>query len=168
MAKNPSSTDGQPRDKAGASVVAWLLLGLVVLFGGAYVAAHYVAGDKVPRNTTVSGVRIGGHPQAEAAQRLQAGLADRVNRTIVTTVDGTPVEVDPAQAGLSVDYEASVAEAGGEESWDPVRLWNYFTGGDAFEAEVSVDDAAFRAYLATLDDLCRRVADALMAQAGRA
>ena len=31
---------------------------------------------------------------------------------------------------------ASVAEAGGEESWDPVRLWNYFTGGEAFEAEV--------------------------------
>ena len=55
----------------------WLLLGLVVLFGGLYVAAHYVAGDKVARSTTVSGVRIGGHPQGEAAQRLQAGLADR-------------------------------------------------------------------------------------------
>ena len=86
----------QPRDKAGASVVGWLLLGLAVLFGGLYVAAHYVAGDKVPRNTTVSGVRIGGHPQAEAAQRLRAGLADKVNREIATTIDGTPVEVDPA------------------------------------------------------------------------
>ncbi|MCF6376722.1 VanW family protein [Nocardioides KLBMP 9356] len=152
MAKNPQSTSRPPRDKAGASVVGWLLLGLVAIFGGLYVAAHYVAGDKVPRNTTVSGVRIGGHPQAEAAQRLQAGLADTVNRPIATTIDGTPVEVDPAQAGLSVDYEASVAEAGGEESWDPVRLWNYFTGGDASEAEVSVDDAAFQGYLATLDE----------------
>ena len=152
MAKNPSSTDGQPRDKAGASVVAWLLLGLVVLFGGAYVAAHYVAGDKVPRNTTVSGVRIGGHPQGEAAQRLQAGLADRVARDIATTIDGTPVAIDPAEAGLQVDYEASVAEAGGEESWDPVRLWNYFTGGDAFEAEVTVDEATYNAYLARLDE----------------
>ena len=150
MAK-PRNTD-QPRDKAGASVVLWLLLGLVVIFGGLYVAAHYVAGDKVPRNTTVSGVRIGGHPQAEAAQRLQAGLADKVNRDIAATVEGQPVTVVPAEAGLGVDYEASVAEAGGEESWDPVRLWNYFTGGDAFEAEVSVDDAAFQAYLTGLDE----------------
>ncbi len=151
MPKNQQRPDGQPRDKAGASVVVWLLLGLVVLFGGLYVAAHYVAGDKVPRNTTVSGVRIGGHPQGEAAQRLQAGLADRVNRPIATTIEGEQVAIDPARAGLSVDYDASVAEAGGERSWDPVRLWNYFTGGDDFEAEVEVDETAYDAQLAELD-----------------
>ncbi len=151
MPKNQQRPDGQSRDKAGASVVVWLLLGLVVLFGGLYVAAHYVAGDKVPRNTTVSGVRIGGHPQGEAAQRLQAGLADLVNRPIATTIDGQQVAVDPARAGLSVDYDASVAEAGGERSWDPVRLWNYFTGGDDFEAEVEVDETAYAAQLAELD-----------------
>ena len=151
MPTNPTRND-QPRDKAGAKVVLWLLLGLVVLFGGLYVAAHYAAGDKVPRNTTVSGVRIGGHPQHEAAQRLQAGLADKVARDIETTVEGRPVAVDPAAAGLQVDYDASVAEAGGEESWDPVRLWNYFTGGDDLEAEVTVDDAAFTTFLAGLDE----------------
>jgi vancomycin resistance protein YoaR len=149
--KNQTSV-AQPREKAGANVVLWLLLGLVVLFGGLYVAAHYVAGDKVPRNTTVSGVRIGGHPQDQAAERLRAGLADRVARDIATTVDGVQVAVDPAQAGLSVDYEASVAEAGGEESWDPVRLWNYFTGGEASEAVVEVDETTYNTYLAGLDE----------------
>ncbi|HEY0645374.1 MAG TPA: hypothetical protein VGD39_18285, partial [Nocardioides sp.] len=108
MARNSGGPDGQ-RERAGASVVGWLLLGLVVLFGGAYVAAHYAAGDRVPRNTTVSGVRIGGHPQGEAAQRLEAGLADKVARDISTTIDGTPVAIDPTELGLQVDYEASVA-----------------------------------------------------------
>ena len=150
MPKNPPRPD-QPRDKAGASVVVWLLLGLVMLFGGLYVAAHYVAEDKVPRNTTVSGVRIGGHPQAEAAQRLQAGLAEKVQRDIAATIEGQPVALDPVRLGLEVDYDASVAEAGGERSWDPVRLWNYFTGGDELEAQVRVDTAAFNAYLAELD-----------------
>lgn len=151
MSKKPARPTDQPRDKAGASVVGWLLLGLVVLFGGSYVAAHYVAGDRVPRGTTVAGVRIGGHPQGEAAERLRAGLADKVARPIDTTIDGTAVPVDATAAGLGVDYEESVAAAGGEESWDPVRLWNYFTGGDSFDAEVTVDDTTYNAYLATLD-----------------
>ena len=148
----PNSTDDRPREKAGARVVLWLFVGLVVVFGGLYVGAHYVAGDRVARGTTVSGVRIGGHPQAEAAQRLQAGLADRVSRDIDVTIEGTAVSVDPATAGLSVDYDESVAEAGGERSWDPVRLWNYFTGGDTFRAETTVDEAAYSVYLAGLDD----------------
>ncbi|MDT0184254.1 VanW family protein [Microbacterium sp. ARD31] len=151
MPKNQRS-DGPAREKAGGKVVAWLLLGLVGVFGGLYVAAHYVAGDKVPRGTTVSGVRIGGHSQGEAAEVLRAGLADKVARDIETTVEGQQVAIDPAEAGLGVDYDASVAEAGGEESWDPVRLWNYFTGGDDTEAEVTVDEPTYNAYLARLDE----------------
>lgn len=152
MPKNSAASADQPRDKAGASVVVGLLAVLVVLFGGSYAAAHYIAGDRVPRGTTVSGVDIGGHPQGEAADRLQAGLADKLARDLEVTVDGRPASVDPAAAGLDVDYEASVAEAGGERSWDPVRLWNYFTGGESTEAEVVVDDAAYNAWLATLDE----------------
>ena len=141
--KSPRPSSAEPsRDNAGARVVGWLLFALVVVFGGAFVAAHFVAGDKVPRGTTVSGVHIGGHPQAEAAQALQAGLADRVDRPIEVTVEGKTTTIEPHAVGLSVDYAASVAEAGGKQSWDPVRLWNYFTGGDELQAEVSVDGKA--------------------------
>jgi vancomycin resistance protein YoaR len=148
-----SDVDAAPgtRERSGGRVVVWLLLGLLVVFGGLYAAAHYAAGDKVPRGTTVSGVRIGGHPQEEAADRLQAGLAEQVSTPVQATVDGTPVTVEPTEAGLGVDYEASVAEAGGEASWDPVRLWNYFTGGDDLDAVVTVDDAALAALVTRLD-----------------
>ena len=119
--RTPASTSEQPRDKAGASVVVWLLLGLVVLFGGAYVGAHYAAADKVTRGTTVSGVSIGGHPQAEAAQRLpgrpgRAGLRPRSRPRI----DGPARQPSTRRSqGIAVDYEASVAEAGGERQLGP-------------------------------------------------
>jgi vancomycin resistance protein YoaR len=144
--------DDAARDKSGGRVILWLVLGLALLIGGAYAAAHYAAADKVPRGTTVSGVKIGGHPKEEAAQRLQAGLAARVSGPIEATIDGKPASVDPAAAGIAVDYEASVSEAGGERSWDPARLWNYFTGGDQLEAEVTVDEAAFAQAVAGLDE----------------
>lgn len=138
-------------DKAGAKVVGWLILGLVVLFGGLYVVAHLVAGDKVPRGTTVAGVSIGGHSQAEAADRLRAGFADRADREMKVTVDGEKLTFTPDEVGLDIDYEASVAEAGGERSWDPVRLWNYFTGGDDMGAVVAVDDVTFTKFVASID-----------------
>ena len=137
---------------AGGRVVLWLVLALGVLIAGGYVAAHFAAADRVPRGTTVSGVDIGGHPSTEAAQRLQAGLAERVSGPIKVTIEGKPVDVDPDAAGMAVDYDASVSEAGGERSWDPVRLWHYFTGGEELTAEVTVEEEAFAQTLATLDE----------------
>ena len=151
LPQSDARTDSPTADKSGGRVVLWLLLGLGLLIGGAYVAAHYAAADKVARGTTVSGVSIGGHPQTEAAQRLQAGLAERISGPIEATIDGKAASVDPGAAGISVDYDASVAEAGGERSWDPVRLWNYYTGGEDFEAEVIVDETAFAQTLTSLD-----------------
>jgi vancomycin resistance protein YoaR len=150
--------DDQPRDRQGPSrpdkkggrVVVLLILALVVLFGGGYAAAAMVAGDKVPRGTTVAGVDIGGRTPDAAVEALRRGLADLVVRPITVTVEGEESSVAPTEAGLSVDYEASVAAAGGEQGWSPSRLWGYYTGGDALDAVVEVDDAAMTA---TLDDL---------------
>jgi vancomycin resistance protein YoaR len=134
----------EQRERAGGRVVLVLILVLALLLAGGYAAAALAAGDKVPRGTTVAGVDIGGLTQEEAEQRLEEGLDDRVDAPIQVSVDGAdPVPLDPATAGLSVDYAASVADAGGETSWDPRRLWEYYTGGDDLDAVVEVDQAAF-------------------------
>ena len=52
-----------------------------------------------------------------------------------------PQRGQPAEAGLSLDYSASVAEAGARKSWSPAWLWSYATGGDEVEPVVAVDDA---------------------------
>lgn len=147
----PAADDPRPRpDRKGGLVVVLTLVGLAVIFGGAYAAAYAVAGDKVPRGTTVAGVAIGGLSQDEAVSALREGLAPAEERPIAARVGGRDATVDPGAAGLSVDYAASVADAGGGRSWSPGRLWTYFTGGEDLDAVVEVDETAMTA---ALDDL---------------
>ena len=68
------------------SVVVLTVLGLAVLVGGAYAAAYAVAGEKVPRGTTVAGIDIGGKTHDEAVRALEDGFADREELDV--TVDG--------------------------------------------------------------------------------
>ncbi|MDN4172414.1 VanW family protein [Nocardioides sp. SOB77] len=139
------------REKAGGRAVLLVLLGLVVLVGVGWVVAYALAGDKVPRGTTVAGVPIGGRTPDAAVRTLREGLADRADRPVTLTAEGGSFELDPAAAGLAVDHEASVAEAGGGRSWDPRRLWAYYTDGDDLDAVVTVDDSALAEALAPVE-----------------
>jgi len=143
--------DREKRERAGGRLVIVLILVLALLLAGAYAAAALSAGDKVPRGTSVAGVDIGGLSRDDAQQRLEDDLADRADAPIAVSVDGAdPVSLTPAEAGLSVDFAASVADAGGEKTWDPRRLWDYYTGGDDLDAVIDVDDDALHAALEDL------------------
>jgi vancomycin resistance protein YoaR len=139
----------QGRETEGGRVVLLLLLGLVVLFGGGYAAAYVVAGDNVPRGTSIAGVEVGGRSSEAAVSALERGLAERSTAPIPVSVDEadsiTVGSVDPVAAGLAVDYAASVEAAGGGRSWAPDRLWDYFTSGDDLDPVVTVDDMAMTA-----------------------
>ncbi|MGH3370157.1 MAG: VanW family protein, partial [Nocardioidaceae bacterium] len=126
-------------------VVTLLLLGLVAIFGGLYVAGYLFTGDKVPQGTTVSGVDIGGLSPASARVELEQELAPRVEQPIVVSAAGHRGTIDPVAAGLRVDYAESVEQAGGGRSWRPSRIWDYLTGGEDLEAIVLVDDTALAA-----------------------
>ena len=146
----------QGRETEGGRVVFFLLLGLVVLFGGGYAAAYLAAGDNVPRGTTIAGVEVGGRSREAAVRVLERGLAEQSTTPIPVSVDEatagsvTVGSVDPVAAGLAVDYAASVEAAGGGRSWAPDRLWDYFTGGEDLDPVVTVDEIAMSA---TVDQL---------------
>jgi vancomycin resistance protein YoaR len=134
-----AGTQKATKEREGGRLVIVVLLLLALLLAGGYVAAYSVAGDKVPRGTTVAGVEIGGKTPAAAAEALEAGLADRVGDALLVAVNGDSREIPAEDLGLSVDYAASVAEAGGERTWDPQRLWDYYTGGEDLDPVVSID-----------------------------
>lgn len=149
----PTPAPSKPRkERAGGRLVLVVILVLALLLGGGYVAAYSVAGDKVPRGTTVAGVEIGGKTPSDAASALEDGLADRVGDALLVAVGGDSREIPAEELGLTVDYAASVAEAGGERTWDPQRLWDYYTGGEELAPVVSIDETKLGAVLDELDE----------------
>ncbi len=128
------------REGSGARVVVWMLFVLFLVFGGLYVAGYVVAADKVPRSTTVEGVDLSGLTPAAAEQRLRTRLAERASAPMEVSVEDSPHTATPTELGLSVDYAASVRQAGGERSWRPERIWDFFVGGGSYDAVVTVDE----------------------------
>ncbi|MBM7507292.1 vancomycin resistance protein YoaR [Nocardioides salarius] len=152
MSRDPKRPSDD-RESSGAKAVVLVLGVLVTLAAGGYAVAGAVAGDKVPRGTTIAGVDVGGRSPARAERTLVAGLDERLGEPLSIKVPGAGTrEIDPAEAGLSVDTAASVAEAGGRRSWAPDRLWDFFTGGQDLDPVVDVDEAALDDALAGLAD----------------
>lgn len=153
--EQPASGTTQ-RERPGGRVVLLVVVLLLVLLAGGYYAAHAVAGDKVPRGATVSGVDVGGLSRADAVAELERAFADRGSEPIEVTVEGESDEraasVRPDEIGLDVDEEASVDAAGAGESWSPGRIWDFYTGGDDVEAVVDVDEELLDARLAELSE----------------
>lgn len=76
-------------------------------------AAYAYAGD-VPRGTTVLGTDIGAMSREGAAEKLETVLAehaDAMAAPVEVRVGEAEIEIDPAEVGLAVDVEATVAAA---------------------------------------------------------
>ena len=136
----------------GARVAGFTVLGLVALVGAAWVSLYLYAGDVAPRNARVEGVSVAGLAPAEAEKRLRAGLAARTAEPIELTYgDGRDETVDPVEAGLAVDYPASIAKAGGGSGWGIGRMWQVITGGKDHRAVVRVNQSRMQPTLEALD-----------------
>ena len=125
-----------------AGIIAAAGLGVLIV---GYGAAFAFAGGKIPADTTVLGIPIGGLSESDAKAKLEAGLKDRLAQPIALKAGGSKFAVTPADAGLSVDLDATVAAAGAGRSLAPGRIWNGLTGGDAIEPVVTKDDAKLKA-----------------------
>ncbi|WP_297749943.1 VanW family protein [uncultured Tessaracoccus sp.] len=123
----------------------WVGIGIgafVLLLAAAYITAYLVAGDNVPRKATVENVAIGGLSPADAQQKLRDELAESAEAPIILAYDDVTVELPLAESGLSVDWAATVEQAGGGASWNPVILYRSLTGGHPIELVRTIDEEA--------------------------
>ena len=123
----------------GLLLVVWLVL-------------YLLAGSGVPRGTTVQGVHIGGLSQAAAAAKVEQVFGPRAARPIAVEVGGRTDRLDPAVAGVRLDANGTVAQAG-SRSWNPITLVKALVGDHSVQPLAVIDDAKLSA---ALDDLAER------------
>jgi len=131
-------------------VALWTGGGLVVLLAGSYAAGYAMAGDNLPRSTVIEGVEVGGMSAPAALERLREGLAERVDAPLALKAGTTTLTTTPAEAGLAVDYTASIEQAGGGRSYNPITIVQVLFGGGELPAVVTVDDNKLTAVVAAM------------------
>jgi vancomycin resistance protein YoaR len=132
-----------------AGIVIGAVAGLALVL---YLIGYLATGDRVPRDVTVAGVEIGGMTREDAIAELAAKLDPKATDPIQLSVNGDQDALDPAVAGLSVDYQATVESAGIGKSFDPRRMWQVLTGGRPVEPVITTDRATLKTAVAELSE----------------
>jgi vancomycin resistance protein YoaR len=146
-----SYATNEQRDRRGTRLA---IGGVVTLLGVLYLAGWLFMGRSVPSGTRVADVDIGGLSPDEAAYRLESELADRADDPIHLIWQGHRFTIDPEQAGLHLNVAATVREAGGGRSWNPVRMLEIMLTTGEIHPVIDVDRDAFDA---TLDRIAKQV-----------
>ncbi len=122
-------------------LLRWLVLGVLVVVGGLYLAGYAMASDRLPRATTVADVEVGGMHPDRAGRVLRDELRPRMDDPVTVLVEGRSFQLSPEEVGLDVDIPASVAQVPVGRSWSVAHMWENIVGGEDYEpVVVTVDD----------------------------
>ncbi|HMQ66226.1 MAG TPA: VanW family protein [Arachnia sp.] len=128
--------------KKSGKIAVGVGIGVVAVVGAGYVASYFVAGNQVAAKAVVDGVPIGGLSPAQAREKLVAELSEAAAQPITLKGEAASALITPSEAGLSIDIDQTVAEAGGGFSWNPFEIVNTLTGGRDMALIRLVDEAA--------------------------
>jgi vancomycin resistance protein YoaR len=149
--RHPAETAEQDGDRGSRArtltVLALCLAALALLYGIALLAAGGVLSGTIPAGVSVDGVPLGGLSPAAARSALGTRLGPAAAKPIELQVGQTPVTLDPAKAGLSLDAAQTVAAAQGERTNPFTVIPALFGVGHQLDPVVSVDKAALTAAL---------------------
>ncbi len=130
----------------------YALLAVVALVGAVYVTGYFLTGTRMPSSTTIAGIDVSGQSPGEARDTIEQALAPVADRDIELTYGKKTFTITPADAGLALDAERSVDEAGGARSWNPRDMVALFVGDHDHAPELDVDDAALASSVAAISE----------------
>ncbi|MGH3549529.1 MAG: VanW family protein [Pseudonocardiaceae bacterium] len=132
-------------------IVVTAVVGLLALV---YVIDLAMSSGDVPRGVTVTGVPVGGITRAAAEQRLHEQLEPRLSHPITLQAGDVEATLDPQRAGLTLDWPATVDQAG-KQSLNPwtrlSSLWRTREVGVVTATDRAALTAALQGLRSTID-----------------
>ncbi len=141
----------------------WTLLGVLGISGVLYTTDLVMSEGTVPRGVSVGGVDIGGMSPNQAEVRLRNQLADEVKTPVDVTAGGLETTVDPVTSGLTVDWDATVDQAG-EQPKNPItRVTSFWQTREVGTVSHFNDNLVNGAVRRVADDLSQDASNATLA-----
>lgn len=138
--------DFEPEEPRRRGRVLLVLSLVLVVLGGAYVAAAWWLSDRVPRETTIAGVDVGFLPADEARALLGDAFEEIVSTPITLELGERTTTLLPSDVGLEVDVDHTIDELTGL-TFHPRLFIDHITGKGDYEPVTRVDDDALRVEL---------------------
>jgi vancomycin resistance protein YoaR len=149
--RNPAPSRRNNRGLRHTLIIAASALGLLALIYGIDVLR---SARHVPRGVTVEGVPVGGMSRTAAEQRLRDQFEPRAERPITVQAGDVTTTLDPRRAGLTLDWPATLDQAGKQPLNPWIRLTSLWR-----TREVGVVTAENRAALITAVEALRAQTD---------
>ncbi len=124
----------RPRRRRRGLLIVAAVVGLLAVL---YVGDLLLSAGSVPRGVTVAGLAVGGLSTADAEQQLRTQIEPRTIRPVAVSVGEVRSEIDPRAAGLTVNWTATLEQAGSQPLNPITRITSFFT-----QREVGVVTAA--------------------------
>ncbi|OLR90961.1 VanW family protein [Actinokineospora bangkokensis] len=115
---------GKPKSKRKPLLIAGAVVGgLAVL----YALDIILSTGNVPRGVSVAGVEVGGLSHAEAETALRERIEPRLTQPVTVRAGVVEQKLDPAATGLTLDWSATLDQAG-DQSFNPItRITSFFS-----------------------------------------
>lgn len=117
-----------------------VIVAAVLALAAAYVATAFFASNGMPRHTQVAGIDVGGLSEAEAKRTLDEQLAPRAEKPIEITAEDNSAKIDPADAGIVLDTQATVNRGAGF-TLNPVRIYERLFDDNVIDPVITVDES---------------------------
>ncbi|GGS19998.1 MULTISPECIES: VanW family protein [Actinokineospora] len=117
---------GEPkkRNLRKPALIAGAVFGALVLLYGIDLL---VSGGSVPRGVTVAGVDVGGMSREDAEAALRQEIEPRLSEPIALQAGTVEHKLDPAAAGLTLDWTATLEQAGDQPLNPFTRIGSFFS-----------------------------------------
>ncbi|WP_337199600.1 VanW family protein [Rhodococcus rhodochrous] len=143
-----SGGDGDEPGRSGSNLprrtIALVVGGVVALLAVFYVADLALSSGKVPRGVTVAGVEIGGMSLDAAEAELTEQLSPRLDMPVDVTAGDTQGQIVPSEAGIGIDWPATLDQVGSQPLNPFTRLASFF-GNDEVGVVSTRDEVALSA-----------------------